>query len=73
MLYPKKVGTLPVDKSEDEKQTNEIKIAAPLLDAIDICGKTVTGDALLTQIDLARYLVEKRQANYLFIVKGNRS
>ncbi len=71
MLYPKKVGTLPVDKSDQEKQTNEIKIAAPLLDAIDICGKTVTGDALLTQRDLARYLVEKRQANYLFIVKGN--
>jgi len=71
MLHPKKVGTLPVGKNDEEKQTNEIKMAAPLLDAIDISGKTVTGDALLTQRDFAHYLVKERQANYLFIVKGN--
>ncbi|MCU7889954.1 MAG: hypothetical protein KZQ66_02510 [Candidatus Thiodiazotropha sp. (ex Lucinoma aequizonata)] len=32
MLHPKKVGTLSVKNSDEEKQTNEIKIAAPMLD-----------------------------------------
>lgn len=71
MLHPKKVGTLPVEGSEKEKQTNEIKTAIPLLDKIEIRGKTVSADALLTQRDLARYLVEKRGAHYHFTVKGN--
>ena len=49
MLHPKKVGTLPVEGRDEEKQTNEIKTAIPLLDAIDLQNKTVTADALLTQ------------------------
>ncbi len=49
MLHPKKVGTLKVKGSDKEKQTNEIKTAIPLLNAIDIEGKTITADALLTQ------------------------
>jgi len=71
MLYPKKVGKLSVAGSDKEKQTNEIKIAAPMLDAIDITGRTITADALLTQRDFAKYLVETRGANYHFTVKGN--
>lgn len=43
---------------------------AAVLDAIDIVGKTITADALLTQRKLASYLVE-RQAHYHFTVKGN--
>ena len=62
------MGTLPVEGRDEEKQTNEIKIAIPLLDAIDIQGKTVTADALLTQRELARYLVEERDAHYYFTV-----
>jgi predicted transposase YbfD/YdcC len=46
-------------------------MAIPLLDAIDIEGKTITGDALLTQRRLADYLVADRQAHYHFTVKGN--
>ena len=42
-----------------------------MLDAIDIQGKTVTADALLTQRELADYLVEKRNAHYHFTVKAN--
>ena len=61
---------LPVEGSDEEKQTNEIKIAAPMLDAIEIEGRTITADALLTQRELARYLVE-RGANYHFTAKGN--
>ena len=71
MLHPKKVGTLPVEGSDEEKQTNEIKIAIPLLNNIDIQGKTITADALLTQRKLASYLVKKRKAHYHFTVKGN--
>lgn len=71
MLHAKKVGTLPIEGSDEEKQTNEIKTAIPLLDAIDIQGKTITADALLTQRELACYLVEQRNAHYHFTVKGN--
>jgi len=46
-------------------------MAIPLLEAIDIEGKTITADALLTQRRLAHYLVADRQAHYHFTVKGN--
>ena len=59
MLHPKKVGTLPVagKEKEEAKRTNEIKTAIPLLEAIEIAGKEVSADALLTQRELADYLV----------------
>lgn len=72
MLHPKKVGTLPLAGGEETKQTNEIGMFIPLLDAIDIQGKDITADALLTQRKLARYLV-RRQAHYHFTVKGNQA
>ena len=71
MLHPKKVGTIALKGGDEEKQTNEIKIAAPMLDSIEIKGRTITADALLTQRELAKYLVEKRHANYHFTVKQN--
>lgn len=71
MLHPKKVGDLPQKGSEELKRTNEIKIAVPTLDALDIQGKDITADALLTQREFARYLVEQRNAHYHFTVKGN--
>ena len=43
----------------------------PLLEGLDIAGKTITADALLTQRKLARYLVAERGAHYLFTVKDN--
>lgn len=46
-------------------------MAAPLLDAIDIHGKDISCDALLTQRKFADYLVNARQAHYHFTVKGN--
>jgi len=48
-------------------------MAIPLLDVIDIEGKTITGDALLTQRRFADYLVADRFAHYHFTVKGNQS
>ena len=65
------MGALPVKDRDEAKRTNEIKMAIPLLEAIDIEGKDITADALLTQRLFARYLVEKRKAHYYFTVKGN--
>ena len=56
----------PVARSDEQKRTTEI----PLLEGCDIAGKDITGDALLTQRALARYIV-KRHAHYHFTVKGN--
>ena len=70
MLHSKKVGKLNLSDGS-EKQTNEIKIAAPLLASLDIDGITITADALLTQRELARHLVEDRHAHYHFTVKNN--
>jgi predicted transposase YbfD/YdcC len=42
-----------------------------MLDAIDIKGKDISADALLTQRELAEYIVVKRNAHYHFTVKGN--
>jgi predicted transposase YbfD/YdcC len=64
------VGTLPLEGREEVKRTNEIKMAIPLLEAIDVEGKDVTADALLTQRELAEYLVQ-RGAHYHFTVKAN--
>ena len=70
MLHTKKVGTLPVEGQDQTKQTNEIGMFAVVLDTLDIAGKTISADALLTQRKLADYLLE-RQAHYHFTVKGN--
>ncbi|WP_428354915.1 ISAs1 family transposase [Methyloprofundus sp.] len=72
MLRPKKVGTLPVgDGSDEVKQTNEITFAPKSLDTLPIENKDITSDALHTQTEFARYLVEQRKAHYYFSVKGN--
>ncbi|MEO6164694.1 MAG: ISAs1 family transposase [Candidatus Binatia bacterium] len=74
MLHPKKVGAIPVaDNSEEIKQTNEIGMAIPLLDSIDLKDKDITADALHTQRKFAEYLVTKRQAHYHFTVKANQA
>ena len=70
---PEKVGALPVKGGEEEKRTNEIKIAAPLLNEIDIKGRTITADAPLTQRTFADYLVNERHAHYHLTVKGDQS
>jgi len=70
LLHPKKVGSLPVEGSEEVKRTNEIKTAIPLLDAINTEGKEITTDALLTQKNIADYLVRDRHAHYHFTVKN---
>jgi hypothetical protein len=52
-------------------KTNEIPCAKELLAPLDLTGAVVTADALHTQRETARYLVEDKGADYLFTVKEN--
>jgi hypothetical protein len=52
-------------------KTNEIPCLQPLLDGLPLAGVVVTADALHTQTEAARYLVEEKHAHYLFTVKDN--
>jgi len=54
-----------------EEKSNEIPGAKPLLKSLDLAGMTVTADAMHTQTDLARYLVEDKGADYVFVAKNN--
>lgn len=56
---------------EVEEKTNEIPKLRTLLDPLPLQGAVVTADALHTQTETARYLVEDKGADYLFIVKEN--
>jgi len=52
-------------------KTNEIKSVQPVLEHLPIEGAVVTGDAMFTQKDIARYIVEEKKADYLLTVKDN--
>lgn len=49
--------------------TNEIPCVQPLLADLPLAGVVVTADALHTQEQTARYLVDEKQAAYVFTVK----
>ncbi|MET9324845.1 transposase [Streptomyces sp. NPDC003038] len=51
-------------------KTNEITGFARLLAPFDLAGTVVTADALHTQREHARFLVEEKYAHYLFVVKA---
>jgi hypothetical protein len=52
-------------------KTNEIPCVATLLKDLRIEGAIVTADAMHTQQQTARFLVEQKKADYLFIAKDN--
>jgi predicted transposase YbfD/YdcC len=54
-----------------DAKSNEITGFRPLLAPLDLEGKVVTADALHTQVEHARWLVEDKHADYLLTVKGN--
>ncbi|WUJ15324.1 ISAs1 family transposase [Streptomyces sp. NBC_00390] len=54
-----------------QDKTNEITCFAALLETYDLTGIVVTADALHTQREHARFLVEKKEAHYAFTVKKN--
>ena len=53
------------------RKSNEIPAAQVLLRRAPIEGMLVTADALHTQTETARVIVQERGANYLMTVKGN--
>lgn len=53
------------------KQTNEIKTAIPLLEPLELAGKDISADALLTQRSIAEF-IRARLGHYHFTVKANR-
>lgn len=60
-----------MNQVEIPDKASEMKAVKPLLDPIALAGRVVTADALHTQVETARYLVEDKQAHYLFTVKDN--
>ncbi|MBA2708805.1 MAG: ISAs1 family transposase [Gemmatimonadaceae bacterium] len=52
-------------------KTNEITCFAGLLRPFDLTGKIVTADALHTQREHARFLVEEKNAHFVLTVKKN--
>lgn len=52
-------------------KTNEIPEIKRLLEPLHIEGVVVTGDAMHTQRETARFIVESKKADYLFTVKEN--
>lgn len=63
----------PSPKKKCPKKSNDIPSAILLLEQLDLKGKVVTADALHTQHDLARFLVQEKKADYCFTVKDNQS
>ena len=52
-------------------KTNEITQFAPLLEPLDLTGCVVTADALHTQREHAEFLVRRKGAHYILVVKKN--
>ncbi|MFG3478677.1 hypothetical protein ACGF3K_26030 [Streptomyces sp. NPDC047980] len=50
---------------EVDAKSNEITAFRPLLDPLDLTGAVVTFDAVLTQTDHAKFLVEEKGAHYI--------
>lgn len=53
------------------EKTNEIPMVPALLEHVPLVGRLVTADAMHTQTDTARHLVQDRGADYLLVVKDN--
>ena len=53
------------------EKTNEIPLLPTLLQDVPLVGTLVCADALHTQDDTARHLVQDRGADYLLVVKAN--
>jgi len=58
-------------QTEVDELSNEISAFIPLVESLDLAGALVTADAIHTQREHARYLVEDKSADYLFQVKEN--
>jgi predicted transposase YbfD/YdcC len=64
-------GMVISQRNVENDKTNEIRAFAPLLAPIDLAGKVVTADAMHTQRKAASFVVEDKNAHYVFGVKLN--
>jgi hypothetical protein len=60
-----------IGQLEVEEKTNEIPKLPELLGPLPLDGAVITADAMHTQTESARYIVETKKADYLFVVKDN--
>ncbi|WP_078869607.1 ISAs1 family transposase [Streptomyces sp. NRRL B-1347] len=60
-----------IAQQQADVKSNEITAFQPLLAPLELAGTVVTSDALLTQTDHARFLVEDKNAHCIAVVKGN--
>lgn len=60
-----------IGQRDVNEKHNEITEFKPLLEPLDLTGRVVTADAMHTQAGHARFLVDEKQADYLFIAKDN--
>ena len=60
-----------ISQRKIDSKTNEIPEIKPLLAPLKIAGSIITADALHTQTDTAKFIVEEKRADYLFTVKDN--
>lgn len=60
-----------ISQRKIDSKTNEIPEIKPLLAPLKIAGSIITADAMHTQTDTARFIVEEKRADYIFTVKDN--
>lgn len=60
-----------VAQREVGEKTNEIPELPRLLEPLPLAGAVITADAMHTQENTARYIVEEKKADYVFTVKDN--
>jgi hypothetical protein len=60
-----------IGQRQVDKKSNEITAFKPLLEPLDLEGKIITADAMHTQVEHARFIVEDKKANYILPVKQN--
>ena len=63
--------TAVIAQQQVDAKSNEIPAFAPLLRDVDLAGAVILADALHTQRETARFIVEDKGAGYLFTVKEN--
>jgi hypothetical protein len=68
VTYGRWLGSTPV-----EEDSNEIPAVQRVLQQVELDGSLVTADALNTQAETARVIVQDKGGDYLFTVKGNQS
>lgn len=60
-----------IAQQQVDKKSNEIRAFKPLLKPLDLQGKVITADAMQTQVENARFIVDDKKADYIFPIKQN--